>query len=156
MLPTWAVGLLGLVAAVSLTVVGLRALRRYRQRRHLQRARQQFHQRREWLEAEFLKLASHSGKPRGLTWSECDFEDQVAFAQERQSHQLRALVAVTIRFEATPGGGMEHVEAVSNLRAATAVFSYDGRRWQTDGRAVFNLNPTETIQHFRRELKSVE
>ena len=36
---------------------------------------------------------------------------------------------------------MEDVEAVSNLRAATAVFEFDGRDWDTSGHIVFNLNP---------------
>ena len=64
-------------------------------------------------------------------------------------------MAVTISFEAIPGGPMEDVEAVSNLRAATAVFRLAGNRWQTEGRAVFNLNPTEAIAYYRDELEIV-
>lgn len=156
MLPPWAVAVLAAGTAAVLIVVGAQLVGRWRQRYRLQRARQLFHCRREWLEAEFLKLASQSGKPRGLVWADCDFQNSVAFAQDRQTRQLRALVAVTIRFEAIPGSDMEHVPAVGNLRAATAVFSYDGKQWRTDGRAVFNLNPTETIKHFRRELRAFE
>jgi hypothetical protein len=156
MFPVLAVTVVATLLAVGLLGWGGRyALQMYR-RKWLQRARERFHRRREWLEAEFLQRASKSGKPRGLAWTECDFENGVAFAQDRHSRQLRALVAITIRFEAVPGGGMEHVEAVGNLRAATAVFSYDGKGWRTDGRAVFNLNPSETIKHFRRELRPVE
>lgn len=121
-----------------------------------QRARDEFYRRREWHEVEFLKLASKNGKPRGLAWKDCEFDDDVAFARERSTRRLRAFVAVTVSFEAIEGGGMEHVEAVSNLRAATAVFHYHGRQWTTDGRAVFNLNPAETIQHFRHELEMVD
>ena len=115
----------------------------------------EFRIRREWLEAEFVKQASRSGKPRGLAWADCDFENEVCFARDRFSGELRALVAVTIRFEAIVGGGMEHVEAVSNLRSATAVFLYSDGHWHTDGRAVFNLNPHETIRHFAHELEPV-
>ena len=120
-----------------------------------EKAREEFRIRREWLEAEFVKQASRSGKPRGLAWADCDFENEVCFARDRVSGELRALVAVTIRFEAIVGGGMEHVEAVSNLRSATAVFLYSHSHWHTDGRAVFNLSPHETIRHFAHELEPV-
>ena len=41
-------------------------------------------------------------------------------------------------------------------RAATSVFRFDGLRWTTDGRAVFNLNPEETIRRYRHELELAE
>lgn len=63
--------------------------------------REIFQRRREWLEAKFLTLASQSGLPRGLTWTDCDFEDGVAFARERRTGELKAFVGVTISFEAT-------------------------------------------------------
>ena len=44
---------------------------------------------------------------------------------------------------------------VRNLRAATAVFDYDRNRWSTDGRAIFNLNPTEAIQFYQANLELV-
>jgi hypothetical protein len=118
----------------------------------LTQARREFHHCRERLEAKFVQLASASGKPRGLRWTNCDFDDDVAYARDRQSGALCAFVGVTISFEAVVGGGMEDVEAVGNLRAATAVFRYAERRWNTDGRAIFNLNPTEAIAHFRDDL----
>ncbi|MEK6248535.1 MAG: hypothetical protein N2C12_10180, partial [Planctomycetales bacterium] len=58
----------------------------------------------------------------------------------------------TISFEAIEGGGMEEVEAVSNLRAATAVFFMDGDRWDTRGRVIFNLEPAEAIERFQGVL----
>jgi hypothetical protein len=115
----------------------------------LARARKDFHKKRERLEARFLKLASNSGKPRGLRWTECEFEDDVAYARDRRSGDLSAFVAVTISFEAIPGGPMEGVEAVGNLRAATAVFTFASGEWHTDGRAIFNLNPTEAIAYYQ-------
>ena len=87
--------------------------------------------------------------------NDCDFDDEVTFARDRQNRQLRALVGVTISFEAVEGGDMEDVEAVGNLRAATAVFLFGHGQWHTDGRAVFNLNPDETIRHFGHELEPV-
>jgi hypothetical protein len=147
-----------LVAAALLVWLRSRAARGRagRGRRGLKQARQEFHRRREWLEAKFLKLASQSGRPRGLAWLDCDFEDEVAFARERQSGQLRALVAVAIRFEAVEGGGMEDNPNVGNVRAATAVFRFDGAHWQTDGQALFNVNPAEAIVRFRNELEAVD
>ena len=44
--------------------------------------------------------------------------------RERGTGLLLALTPVTIAFEAIEGGPMEGVEAVGNLRAATAVFTY--------------------------------
>lgn len=121
--------------------------------RSIKLARETFHRRREWLEARFVSLAERSGKPRGLRWVDCEFDDAVEFARERTTGHLRALVGVTIRFEAIEGGGMEEVEAVGNLRAATVVFRLDGSEWETDGRACFNLSPTQTIEHYQHELE---
>lgn len=152
-----------LLAVAAVAVGGLVYFMKRRPRRpeveaspDLAAARESFHRRREWLEAKFLTLASQSGKPRGLEWLSCEFDDQVAFARDRTSGDLRALVAVTIRFEAIAGGGMEHVEAVSNLRAATAVFTNQAGEWTTSGRAIFNLNPVEAIRFYHNELQGVE
>ncbi len=120
-----------------------------------EKARREFHRSRERLEAKFLQLASASGRPRGLRWLDCEFENDVTYARDRQNGELTALVAVTISFEAIEGGGMEHVEAVSNLRAATAVFRLSQGQWATDGRAIFNLNPTEAIDFYKGSLVMV-
>lgn len=146
---------LALVGSVVLAAVGYRFLSNWRERVR-QQARATFFVRREWLEAEFMKLAGLRGIPRGLRWVDCDFDDDVQFARDRTSGQLRALVAVTISFEAIEGGGMEDVEAVGNLRAATAIFFFDGKKWTTSGRALFNLNPAEAIRHYRHELETVD
>ena len=119
-------------------------------------AKHLFHLRREWLEARFFSIASVSGKPRGLMWVDSDFEDEVSFARDRLTGQLRAFVGVTIRFAAIEGGGMEENENVGRLRAATAVFLLDGNEWVTQGRVIFNLSPEQAIQHFREELELVE
>ena len=146
---------LALASAVAAIALCLRTTASFRERA-MANSRKQFYLRREWLEAEFLKLAGLRGIPRGLRWVDCDFDNPVQFARDRNSGQLRALVAATIRFEAIEGGGMEDVEAVSNLRAATAIFFYEGKKWTTSGRALFNLNPAEAIQHYRHELEMVD
>ncbi|MEX0820371.1 MAG: hypothetical protein WD070_12295 [Pirellulaceae bacterium] len=129
---------------------------RRQQTKSLKQACQSFHLRREWLEADFLSQAMASGKPRGLRWMNCDFDDSISFARDRRTGRYRALVGVTISFEAIQGGGMEDVEAVGNLRAATVVFRLDGPQWRADGRALFNLNPAEAIERYQDELETVE
>ncbi|MDA0660473.1 MAG: hypothetical protein O3C60_16820 [Planctomycetota bacterium] len=144
-----------LLIAVCL-VAAVQSWKNTRRQWKLREARQQFQRRREWLEADFLKIAQGSGKPRGLVWEDLEFHDDVAFARDKSTNQLRALVAITIRFSAVEGGAMEEVEAVGNLKAATAVFTYDGRVWRAEGRTVFNLNPAETIQHYRGTLEVLD
>ncbi len=154
--------LVGIIVAgvVIVAVVGgffvLASTKQKRELNSIEHARQTFQLRREWLEADFVSRAGSSGKPRGLRWMNCDFDDGVAFARDRRTGQFRALVGVTISFEAIEGGGMEDVEAVSNLRAATVVFRLDGPEWQADGRALFNLNPEEAIEHYQSDLETVE
>jgi hypothetical protein len=115
-----------------------------------------FLQQREHLEAAFFAAAAASGKPRGLRWKDCEWENEVAFARERQTGRLAALVAVTISFEAVEGGEMEGVAAVGNLRAASAVFFHDGGRWRTAGQAIFNLTPAEAIEHFKGRYERLQ
>ena len=105
--------------------------------------------------ATFFKAAASSGKPRGLAWTQCAFQQGVLLARDRANGELVGLVGVTIGFEAIEGGGMEEVEAVGNLRAATAVFTHNGREWTTQGRAVFNLEPREVIERYKESLDAV-
>ena len=70
---------------------------------HRRRARKRFREQRERLEARFFDLAAASGKPRGLRWTDIDFEDEVCFARDRDRGHLLALVAATISFELNGG-----------------------------------------------------
>jgi hypothetical protein len=119
----------------------------------LEQARLQFQDVSQELAAEFLLAAAATGKPRGLRWKSCEFSGPAIFAMDPSTNELYALVAVTISFEAIEGGGMEEVEAVGNLRSATAVFVYRGNRWTTDGRVIFNLEPAEALVRFEAALK---
>jgi hypothetical protein len=141
---------------VGLTTAALLRVRIAGRQLPLEQAKRLFHLRREWLEARFFTMAGSSGKPRGLTWVDCEFEDDVSFARDRGTGQLRAFVGVTIRFAAVEGGEMEGNENVGRLRAATAVFLLKSDEWQTQGRAIFNLSPGQAIAHFREELEVVE
>ena len=148
----WFGGMAGAVAAGMAVVIAIRWQRR-RAGSLLALACQRFRLRREGLEAKFVRLATQSGKPRGLSWADCSFADEVAFARDRATGQLRAFVAVTVRFEAIPDGGLEENPNVDDLREATAIFLFDGQEWRTDGRAIFNLSPLQTIEHFRHQLQ---
>lgn len=143
------------VVAGLATALALRPIRLARQAERLARSQRDFHRQREQLEAKFIERASQSGKPRGLRWTDVAFDDDVVYARDRKSGGLKALVAIEVSFEAIEGGGMEHVEAVSNVRAATAEFLYDGTRWKTDGRVYFNLAPTATVKYLASDLELV-
>ena len=114
----------------------------------LEHARKLFQEERTRMEAMFFQAASASGKPRGVRWKECQWNELIAWARDKHTGQLLALVGVTIAFEAIEGGDMEGVEAVSNLRNASAVFFFQNGQWQTGGRVIFNLNPDEAVQRF--------
>ena len=119
-------------------------------------ARLLFAGQREHLEARFFQQAATSGKPRGLRWKACDWESEIEFARDRRTGQLAALAAVTIQFEAIEGSDMEGLPAIGNLRNASAVFFFDRGRWRTVGRAVFNLNPGEAIEHLKEQYERLE
>lgn len=125
----------------------------WRERRFAQ-ARRGFHWQRERLEAKFVQLGSTN--IYGPRWTDCEFDDDVAYARNRSTGELYAYVAVTIEMERL---GREHStgasEAVGNLRAATAVFRFDRDHWETDGRVILNLSPTEAIHLYRRDLEMV-
>jgi hypothetical protein len=151
-----------LVATFSIAVlagvaiaVATRPLRAARSAERLARAQRDFHRQRELLEARFIERAAASGKPRGLRWADVDFDDDVIYARDRRTRQLKALVAIEVGFEAIEGGGMEDVEAVSNVRAATAEFLHDGTRWATEGRVFFNLAPSATVKYLATDLELV-
>lgn len=148
----WFVGGGALAIAVALVAWKIHFRRPYRA--NVDRARRLFHLQRERVEHRFFILAAGSGKPRGLEWIDCDFEDAVSFARDRLTGRLRALVAVTIRFRAIEGGGMEDNPNVGNPRAASAVFQFEDDQWGTEGRALFNVNPHEAIE--RESLEVVE
>jgi hypothetical protein len=145
------------VAALAAFTVGLalKPIRAKRQAEWLSRARRDFHRQREQLEAKFIDQAAASGKPRGLRWVDVDFDDDVLYVRDRRTRSLRALVAIEVRFEAVEGGGMEEVEAVSNVRAATGEFLHEGGRWRTEGRVYFNLAPEATVKYLAADLELV-
>jgi len=149
------------VAAVAafVLVVGLIAGRRAAlslRRRRTDRALKRFRLQREQLEAQFFHRAGSLGKPRGLRWLECDWQNSVTFGRETKTGMLTALVGVNIRFEAIEGGDMEGLEAVGMVRDAAALFHYHRGRWGTGGRALFNMNPTDALVHLKGQLEPID
>ncbi len=149
-------GLVGLVAGIGLGIWIVKR-RLMGQRRHeFTEAQSQFRRMREQLEAKFLQKAALTGKPRGLRWADCEFENDVTYARDRQSGQLSAFVAVSIKFEAIEGGGMEEVEAVQQRKYGTAVFRYDRKHlWVPDAQPMFNLDPNEAVRRLHDTLEPV-
>jgi len=147
----------GVLAALAGTAIAmaLRPIRAARRAEQLARIQRDFHRQREQLEAKFIDRAAATGKPRGLTWTNVSFDDDVIYVRDRRNRSLKALVAIEVSFEAVVGGGMEEVEAVSNVRAATAEFLYDGTRWCTAGRVYFNLAPSATVKYLSADLELV-
>ena len=145
-----------MIVAVSIAALLVLRSRRGHSAHRLEQARQLFHLRREVLELQFLNSASRLGNPRGLAWEDGHFEDEAVFATDPDTGQLRAFVSVAIQFRAIEDGGMEYNPNVDDLRAATAVFAFDGRQWTTEGRAVFNLSPLETVERFQHGLEGVD
>lgn len=150
----WITAVSTLAVAGAATAYALRSpLLRHRRAMEEQSARDAFRRQREVLEARFFQLASTSGKPRGLRWVDIDFLDDVCFARDRKSGVLAAFASVNIRFEAIPGGDMEDVAAVGNIRDACALFHYERGGWGTGGKTLFNVNPREAVARFQTQFE---
>ena len=146
-----------LVSAVGLSIVllAMRVLLRRMQAWEANHAVRKFRLQREVLEAKFFDLASRSGKPRDVTWLQCEWQDHVTFARDLQTGLLTAFAAVNIRFAAVEGGEMEEVDAVGLMRDAVAVFHFQRGRWGTGGKALFNMNPDDAIVRLQTQYESV-
>jgi hypothetical protein len=112
-------------------------------------ARRDFHLQRERLEAKFVQLGMSGSRPDVPRWTDCDFDDDVAYARSRSTKELSAFVGVTIEMEGLDEGGL------GTFRSATAVFRFDRDHWETDGRAIFNLSPIEAIRYYQGDLEIV-
>src|SRR5262245_42211470 len=144
-----------IVVVLILFALAWRPLKAFGRQVQVERARELFNLQRPRLEDQFYRKAAATGKPRGLRWKECQWDSEVEFARDRQSGLIAALVQVTIQFEAVEGSDMEGLPAVSNLRNASAVFFFQRGQWHTVGKAVFNMNPDEAIDHFKNQYERV-
>jgi len=141
-------GIIGFIAAAPMLARGMK------QRQEL-RAISTFKVQREQMEAKFLELASAQGKPRGVRWKQCDWNDDVTFAREKSTGLITAFASVNVSFEAIEGGDMEEVEHVGLLRDGCALFHYQVERWGTGGRVLFNMNPQDALARFSDQYEPV-
>lgn len=145
----------GMTMGAIAMLLAWRPARRFGREVQAERARELYRLQRERLETQFFSAAAATGKPRGLRWVGCDFEEGLELVRDRRSGQLVGLVAVTIRFEAVEGSDMEGLPAVGNLRHASAVFYIERGQWNTVGKAVFNMSPAEALEHFHNQYERV-
>ncbi len=150
----WWICVVAVVVAIGFAVVFRRLKIMLRENRR-ELAIQKFDPRRGDLAKRFLEAAAATGKPRGLRWKSVELAKQPLFATNAAGRELVALIGATISFEAVEGGPMEEVEAVGNLRSATAVFVFRDGEWTTEGRVIFNLEPAEAMQRFQSALKPI-
>ena len=144
-----ATALLGLSA---IAVLWRPLLTSWRENRFTEACRD-FHRYRERLEAKFMILGMTEDRAAEDRWSDCRFDDDVAYARSRASGELSAFVAVTIHLDGPSDPQFVESDLGASSCEATAVFRFDGRHWDTEGRAIFNLTPTEAIHFFERDLE---
>ena len=145
--------LVGLAVALALALAW-RGRRRTRHQALYQRAIDEFPQQAKGLSQVFLAAANATGKPRGLIWKSCELQGEPLFATDHTTGEIYGLSGATIGFAAIPGGDMEEVEAVGDIRYVTAVFVYRENKWQSDGRAIFNLEPAQALERLQASQSS--
>jgi hypothetical protein len=147
----WLLVGLGIVAALA--ALWWRPMRRFGQQVHVERATEAFRLQRQRLEATFVAAARATGKPRGLSWKHCQFDDGVTFVRDKQTREIAALVGVSVHFEAIQDSNMEDNPNVGYPRTASAVFFFQHGQWNTVGKAVFNMNPGEALEYFKNQYE---
>ncbi len=150
----WIIGSLATLAIVAMLSIWW-PMRAALRRARLADARRNFHLQRERLEIKFIQLAQANIKPGAPQWSDCDFENDVAYVRNRSTGELAAFVAVTITLAWDDIDDVSTHSALENLRTGTAVFRFARERWETDGVALLNLSPTEAIRFYRDNLEIV-
>lgn len=147
----WILIPLGFGAAAG-AILWLPRVRAALQYHRLVEIRRQFHRQRERLEMKFLFLASRGTLAPGAHWMDCEFEDEVAYVRNRKTGQLCALVGILL-IKRHP---LDFLSTSSRCRVGTAIFRFARNRWDTDGRAVLNLSPSETIRFYQDALEVLD
>jgi MYXO-CTERM domain-containing protein len=162
------------IAAIALfALAGLLAVRSVRRRRSAPRldgVDRLFRFQREHLEAKFVDLAQSSRRPSAPRSVNCDFQDDVTYVRNRRTGTIMALVAITVSVAGRRprfGDALEEAMAARSLvprhdtsqgepvRSATAVFSFDGQRWTTDGSVILDLSPSDAVRCLSHDLQIV-
>jgi hypothetical protein len=130
----------GLALAAWLVIRG--PVRRALDAMRFDRARVQFRQQREWLEARFLGSLARVDPPEAARWDDAHWQNEVRWARDRRTHRLLALIGV--EFDAAPFDD-------PSARHATALFEYRKGRWLADGQRLDSLRPDEALRTRRYE-----
>src|ERR1700727_2509266 len=97
----WLIGLLLLPrVAVAGCFLAARPLRDFLDTLRFDKARVQFRQQREWLEARFLSALSRTDPLEAARWDDAHWQNDVRWARDRQTRRLLALIGV--EFDANP------------------------------------------------------
>ena len=145
--------------AAAVILAGLfvwRSMRAASRQARFDATRRDFHTQRERLEAKFVHLASADAQPNSPHWADCDFDDDVAYVRNRNTGELSAFVRVTVAVDDGENPSIGFDSLIGNLRAGTAIFRFDGDRWETDGRAILNLSPPEAVRFYQHDLEMVD
>jgi hypothetical protein len=113
---------------------------------NVDRARDLFRLRREWLEARFLTELTRLNPIERLRWDEAQWHDEVVWARDRQTRRLLALIDV--HFEADPFSDFPEEPP----HHATALFEFRKGRWHAEGKHFDEIRPDEAfLRHHRFE-----
>lgn len=123
-----------------------RPLRQFTEELHVDTARDQFRQQREWLEARFLSALGRVDPIERLRWDEAHWHNDVIWARDRQSRVFLALIGV--HFD-----GQSYDELGDPLpRHSTALFEFRKGRWHAEGKRLDEVRPDEAVfRHHRFE-----
>ena len=137
----WSIATIGSLAVVLTFLafqLGSRTIDKFR----IRSAQDEFHKKRTYFQSVFFETMAVSGKPRGLRWMECQWDESVRYLPISRGHPLTAVIGVCIRFESEVDGAMEDVPAVNQEKYGCALFHFLDRKWHT-GRVLFNLSPNQ-------------
>ena len=115
----------------------------------LAQAKRRFHAQRERLEAKFIQLAAAHANARRPAMDRLHLRRRRGLRAQPNHRRAFGVCGRDDRLgriaTAAAGGTSD---AVGNLQAGTAVFRFDRDHWETDGRAILNLSPSEAVQAF--------
>ena len=134
----------GLLPACIVIAAGIvrRPVRQVWDEVHVDRARELFRRRREWLEARFVGAVLRADEAEGHRWEDAHWQDEIAWARDRQSRHFLALVGV--HFDPR----LRDDEPLN--RHATALFEFYKGRWHAEGRRLDQIRPDEALERLPR------
>ena len=132
----WALVSIGFLAGWTLV---RRPIRQFAEELQVDRARGQFRQQREWLEARFLSALARIDPLERVLWEDAHWHDEILWARDRQTRRFLALIGV--HFD----GPTDDELGAGCPRHATALFEYRRGRWCADGKRLDEIRPDEAV-----------